>query len=201
MQACLFVLLCYTHKDRLNVVEGKRTRMKSNNQNDLHDHNEQEEIKDIDQENQDQMNDALALCQQEAASWKDQYARSVADFDNYKKRMDREQIQWMQTAQTMVVKDLLTVVDNFERALLQKTQDNAHLYVGIEMIYKSVLQLLTKYGVKEFAQYNEFDPELHEALMHTASPDHQSGQIVQVLEKGFMIKDKVLRPAKVTVAQ
>jgi molecular chaperone GrpE len=115
--------------------------------------------------------------------------------------MDREQIQWMQTAQTMVVKDLLTVVDNFERALSQKTEDTASLYIGIEMIYKSVLNILAKYGVKEFAEYNEFDPEKHEALMHAESADHESGQIVQVLEKGFMIKDKVLRPAKVTVAQ
>lgn len=176
--------------------------MKSNNQNDMHNQNEQEELMDqeLEQVEENQVSD-VEVCQQEAAMWKDQYARISADFDNYKKRMDREQVQWMQTAQTMVIKDLLTVVDNFERALSQKTEDTASLYIGIEMIYKSVLNILAKYGVKEFAEYNEFDPEKHEALMHAESANHESGQIVQVLEKGFMIKDKVLRPAKVTVAQ
>lgn len=168
----------------------------------MHNQNQQEELMDqeLEQVEVDEISDVEAY-KQEAAMWKDQYARISADFDNYKKRMDREQVQWMQTAQTMVIKDLLTVVDNFERALSQKTEDTASLYIGIEMIYKSVLNILAKYGVKEFAEYKEFDPEKHEALMHAESSDHESGQIVQVLEKGFMIKDKVLRPAKVTVAQ
>jgi len=174
--------------------------MQSNNHNDLYDQDEQDNVVDQEQVAQNEVSN-LEICQQEAALWKDQYARISADFDNYKKRMDREQVQWMQTAQTMVVKDLLTVVDNFERALSQKTDETASLYIGIEMIYKSILQLLNKYGVKEFSEYTTFDPELHEALMHADSADHTPGQIVQVLEKGFMMKDKVLRPAKVTVAQ
>jgi len=172
--------------------------MKSNNQNDLQGQDEQEVVTGVEQV---ELNDELIIAQQEVIEWKDKYTRVFADFENYKKRMNREQIQWMQTAQTMVIKDLLTVVDNFERALSQKTEENAAVYVGIEMIYKSVVQLLTKYGVKEFTEYKEFDPEFHEALMHKESPDHESGQVVEVLEKGFMIKDKVLRPAKVTVAQ
>ena len=174
--------------------------MQSNNHHDLYDQDEQANIVDQEQAAPHEVSN-LEICQQEAALWKDQYARISADFDNYKKRMDREQVQWMQTAQTMVVKDLLTVVDNFERALSQKTDETASLYIGIEMIYKSILQLLSKYGVKEFSEYKTFDPELHEALMHAVSADHTPGQIVQVLEKGFMMKDKVLRPAKVTVAQ
>lgn len=142
----------------------------------------------------------LVACQQEVELWKDKATRIFADFDNYKKRMDREQASWMQTAQLSILKDLLTVVDNFDRALAAKTDENKDLYTGIEMIYKSVMQLLSKYGVSEFANYEQFDPELHEALMNVTSADHQSGQIVTVLEKGFMIKDKVLRPAKVTIA-
>jgi len=175
--------------------------MQSNNQNDVHNNQEEQEILEQEQVVENEEVNTLEICQQEAAMWKDQFARISADFDNYKKRMDREQIQWMQTAQTIVIKDLLMVVDNFERALSQKTDETASLYVGIEMIYKSVLQVLSKYGVKEFAEYKNFDPELHEALMHAESADHKPGQIVQILEKGFMIKDKVLRPAKVTVAQ
>ncbi|MDP3788062.1 MAG: nucleotide exchange factor GrpE [Candidatus Chromulinivorax sp.] len=143
----------------------------------------------------------LEQCQQDAAMWKEQTARILADFDNYKKRMERDQASWMQTAQVSVLKDLLSVVDNFDRALSGKNDSSADMYAGIEMIYKSVMQLLHKYGVKEFAEYQTFDPELHEALMDIESADHTSGQIVQVLEKGFMIKDKVLRPAKVMIAK
>lgn len=175
---------------------------KSNNQNDLQYQEEQEEM--IEQEYMEQALEKttdLEQCQQEATMWKDQAARIFADFENYKKRIEREQISWMQTAQVSVLKDLLPVVDNFDRALAGKNDASADLYAGIEMIYKSVTQLLHKYDVKEFAEYQAFDPEFHEALMDIESADHTSGQIVQVLEKGFMVKDKVLRPARVMVAK
>ena len=179
----------------------KRVCMESHNQNDTQHQNEQEN--GIDQEQTQivlEKND-LELCQQDLAVWKDQASRILADFDNYKKRIEREQVSWMQTAQVSVLKDLLSVVDNFDRALLAKTESTVEIYAGIEMIYKSVLQVLNKYGVKEFSNYQEFDPEFHEALMDIESADHKTGDIVQVLEKGFMIKDKVLRPAKVMVAK
>ena len=176
--------------------------MESNSQNDMQHQQEPEEM--IDQDQTQTTLDTIAeleQCQQDAAMWKDQASRIFADFDNYKKRMEKEQASWMQTAQLGVLKDLLSVVDNFERALSSKNDSSADVYAGIEMIYKSVVQLLNKYGVKEFANYQEFDPEYHEALMDIASPEHKSGEIVQVLEKGFMIKDKVLRPAKVMIAK
>ena len=176
--------------------------MCQNHQKDGQHQEEQEKM--IDQEEiQEQLEQAsdIEQCKQDAAMWRDQASRIFADFDNYKKRMDREQVSWMQTAQVSVLKDLLVVVDNFDRALSVKTDSTADVYAGIEMINKSVMQLLNKYGVKEFADYQEFDPEMHEALMDVESADHKSGQIVKVLEKGFMIKDKVLRPAKVMIAK
>lgn len=177
--------------------------MKTNNNNDMLHQEEHQEQVDQQESVESFLNQSTELeaCQQQVALWKDQAARVFADFDNYKKRMDREQIQWMQTAQTMVLKDLLSVIDNFDRALQAKTAENAALYAGIEMIYKSVMQVMGKYGVVEFTEYATFDPEKHEALMTVESADHASGNIVQVLEKGFMVKDKVLRPAKVTIAQ
>ena len=173
------------------------------NQNDTQHQEEQEEIMDQHELMQEQLADIneLEQCKTDAAMWKDQAARIFADFDNYKKRMDREQASWMQTAQQSILKDLLSVIDNFDRALSSKNDAQVDMYTGIEMIYKSVTQLLNKYGVKEFTDYQTFDPELHEALMDVESADHTSGQIVQVLEKGFMIKDKVLRPAKVVIAK
>ena len=170
--------------------------------------NQEEILSEI--EEQDQMEEAveeteekteLEICQQEVLQWKDQTSRVFADFQNFKKRTEREQVQWMQTAQEKVLKDLLAIVDNFDRALLQKTDENAAVYEGIEMIYKATTKLLEKYDVKPFDTYETFDPEFHEALMHTESDDVESGQIVTVLEKGFMIKDRVLRPAKVSVAK
>lgn len=175
--------------------------MKSNSQNDTQHQEEQEEVMDQQYQEEAENNTELEQCKKDVTLWKDQASRIFADFDNYKKRMDKEQAGWMQTAQLAVLKDLLAVVDNFDRALSSKNDDNADIYSGIEMIHKSVVQLLNKYGVKEFAEYKEFDPEFHEALMNTESADHTSGEIVQVLEKGFMIKDKVLRPAKVMVAK
>ena len=174
--------------------------MKSNNQNDGQ-HQEEQMLDQEQMHDELEENTELEKCQQDAAMWKEQTARIFADFDNYKKRMERDQVSWIQTAQLSILKDLLSVVDNFDRALQGKNVASADLYAGIEMIYKSVMQLLNKYGVKEFANYQAFDPELHEAVMDIESADHQSGQIVQVLEKGFMIKDKVLRPAKVIIAK
>jgi len=176
--------------------------MKSNNQNDGQHQEEQEQMLDQEQILDElEENTELENCQQDAAMWKNQAARIFADFDNYKKRMERDQVSWIQTAQLSILKDLLSVVDNFDRALQGKNDASVDVYAGIEMIYKSVTQLLNKYGVKEFTNYQAFDPELHEAVMDIESADHQSGQIVQVLEKGFMIKDKVLRPAKVIIAK
>lgn len=145
--------------------------------------------------------DELEACQKELAQWKDQATRIFADFDNYKKRIEREQAQWMQVAQTSVLKDIIDLVDDFDRALAQKTDDSKDLYAGIEMMYGSLLKMLEKYGVKEFSSYEIFDPELHEALMHVDSDTHESGAIVHVIQKGFMMQDMILRPAKVSVAK
>lgn len=172
-----------------------------NNNHDSEENKDQQEGAEQEMYDNVDQNQELHLCKQDVAMWKDQASRIFADFDNYKKRTEKEQLSWMQTAQGKVLKDLLSVVDNFDRALASKTDDAADVYAGIEMIYKSVLQVLHKYGVTEFAEYTAFDPEMHEALMDAESADHASGQIVQVLEKGFMIKDKVLRPAKVIVAK
>lgn len=183
-------------------MKNQRVCMKSNHQNDTSYENEQEQVVDQEQiQVTSEENKDVEQCLQDVAMWKDQASRIFADFDNYKKRMEREQASWMQTAQLSVLKDLLPIVDNFDRALLSKTDSTVEIYAGIEMIYKSVMHVLHKYGVKEFANYQEFDPEFHEALMDIESADHQAGQIVQVLEKGFMIKDKVLRPAKVMIAK
>ncbi len=133
--------------------------------------------------------------------WKDRFLRISAEFDNFKKRTERDKAYWIESAQLSLLKELLILIDDFDRALKQKNSENAELFVGIEIIYKSFIKILENYSVKEFSDYKKFDPELHEAMANIESKDHKSDYIVDILQKGFRIKDKVLRVAKVIVAK
>lgn len=143
----------------------------------------------------------LTTCQNELATWKEQCVRVTADFENYKRRMSKEQAQWTFISQKSIMLDLVNTLDDFERALEQHENQEDALYKALEMMHKSLVKLLEKHDVKSFASYDQFDPELHEAIAHVPSPDKESGDIVDVVSKGYMIKDKVLRYAKVAVAQ
>lgn len=135
--------------------------------------------------------------------WKDKYFRVMADFDNYKKRQEKERIRWDSLAQISLIKDLLPVIDNFERAMVE-TSDEAKQspwFKGFELIAKDFKKYLDSIGVQEISITQGFDPSLHEAIMQTASDVHQSGDIVNVLQKGYIFKDTVIRPAQVSVAQ
>lgn len=139
------------------------------------------------------------------AEWAEKYLTLTADFENYKKRVSSERADWAQDAQKRIVLDLLDVVDNFERALEQekKREDNAGVawLAGFEMIYQSLEKVLAKYGVQAITDFSVFNPKYHEALMQVESDKHKSGEVVQVLQKGYMMNDKVIRPATVSVAK
>jgi len=149
--------------------------------------------------------EALEKAQAAAAEWAEKYLSLTADFQNYQKRVAQERADWAQDAQKLVFTDLLAVIDNFERALEQEKKrenvDNAAWLAGFEMIYQSLEKLLTKFGVQEITDFSVFNPKYHEALVQVASDTHKSGQIVQVLQKGYTMHDKVIRPATVSVAQ
>ncbi len=139
----------------------------------------------------------VEMCLTELSIWKDQCKRVSADFENFKKRTEKEQARWADIAKESVLYDLLSFVDSFDMALAQPQVDK----VAIEMMYQSVMKILAKNDVKPISETKEFNPQFHEAVMQVASADHKQGEIVQFLSKGFMLKDKVLRPAKVSVAQ
>jgi molecular chaperone GrpE len=143
------------------------------------------------------------MLQEQAAQWRDKYLHLNADFQNYKRRQEKERGLWMHGAQAQILKELLSIVGDFDRALAQSTTAGAeeHWRQGFEMIRASLYKLLAKFDVVEITQNTEFNPEIHEAIAMIESPSHPSGSIVDVVEKGFMFKDQVLRPAKVTVAQ
>lgn len=141
-------------------------------------------------------------------SFKQQFMRVTADFSNYKRRVDKERIQWVTTGQTTIIQAFLPVVDDVERALTAtRTAQEGHeddsmaqILEGFELIEKNLHKVLDKMGVAEIACDGAFNPEHHEALMQAASDSHESGQVVQVLSKGYTYKGAVLRHAKVSVA-
>jgi molecular chaperone GrpE len=148
----------------------------------------------------------LAACQMELAQWKEKLLYINADFQNFKKRQEKEQALWMQSAQTAVFRDLLDIVDDFDRALAatesaETTEEFQSSRAGFLMIRAALYKMLAKYGVSEITEVKVFDPELHESIVAVDSPNHASGEIVEVLQKGFRTKDQVLRPSRVAVAK
>lgn len=142
--------------------------------------------------------------QEKANEYLDALLRERADFSNYKKRVDREQTQTFQNAIGNVVKRYLVVLDDLERALNNRPQEGegAAWASGIELIYRKLQVTLEADGVKEMEAAGQyFDPNYHEAITMEPSNDHESGQIIEVVQKGYWIGERVLRPALVRVAQ
>ena len=140
-----------------------------------------------------------------ATEWTEKYLSLTADFQNYKKRVTQERTDWAQDAQKAVFVDLLVIIDNFERALEQEKKhenvERLEWLAGFEMIYQSLEKLLAKFGVQAITDFSVFNPKYHEALLQVDSEQHKSGEIVQVLQKGYTMHDKVIRPAIVSVAK
>lgn len=151
-------------------------------------------------------NNELVACKQERDSWKDKFLHLQADFDNFTKRNIKERAQWSIAAQTSVLADLLPVIDDFDRAFaeLDKKEVSAEVknwFTGFQLIHKTLQKMLAKYDVVEIPASMPFDPSYHEAVVQVEAPDHESGAIVAILQKGYTSKGSVLRPAKVTVAK
>lgn len=138
------------------------------------------------------------------AEYFDGWQRERADFLNYKKRIDQNQILSQQNSLANITRKYLQVMDDLERALKAKptSGEGAVWAEGIELIYKKIQGILESDGVKEIdADGQMFDPNFHEALTHEDSPAHESGQIIEVIQKGYLIGDRVIRPSLVRVAR
>lgn len=134
------------------------------------------------------------------------WQRERAEFFNYKKRVEREQSQGSQNAIGNAMRRYLDIADDLARALKNKNRpvegDGAVWADGIDLIYRKMLSAFEADGVKMMVNNGEyFDPNLHEAISNEDSPDHESGQIIEVVQPGYMLGDKVLRPARVRVAR
>jgi len=148
--------------------------------------------------------DALQGIQDKANEYLGGWQRALAEFANYKKRIEREQAQTYQNAVGSVVKRYLPIVDDLERALANPPVNaEATAWVaGIELIYRKMVAALEADGVKTMeAEGQPFDPTLHEAIATVPTDNCESGQIIEVLQKGYLIGDRVVRHALVRVAE
>lgn len=141
--------------------------------------------------------------QKEFDALKDKYIRANAEFENIKKRMEKERLNALLYANESFAKDLLDVLDALEAAINVEVGDELSLKIkeGVQNTLDLFFKKLEKHGVKAIEELKEFDPNLHEAMFHTQSAEHSSGEIVQVLQKGYKIADRVIRPTKVSVAK
>lgn len=144
---------------------------------------------------------ALAALQAERDALQDQLLRARAEFDNYRKRMLREGEQLRKTAAQGLMRDLLPIVDNLERALGHVEDKTDGLALGVEMILKQFASVLSNQGLEPIPAKGEpFDPNIHEALTHQPSAEYPADTVMEEFQRGYRLGDFVLRPTQVVVS-
>ncbi len=151
--------------------------------------------------------DPLEEAQAEAADWKDKFLRAHADFENSKRRLEKDKMNAVSYANESFAKDILAVMDSFDNALasMEGTDENSEVLTnmkeGVNLTFEQLKKILEKNSIKEINCEGEFDPEVHQAIMQVESDEHKEGDVVQVMQKGYTIKDRVLRPAMVSTCK
>ena len=153
----------------------------------------------------DPLEEALA----EAADYKDKYLRAHADFENAKKRLEKDKMNAVSYANESFAKDILAVLDSFDNALSSiegaegenSSEVLEKMKEGVTLTYNQLKKILEKNQIKEIECKGEFNPEVHQAIMQVESDEHEPGDVVQVMQKGYTIKDRVLRPAMVSTCK
>ena len=147
--------------------------------------------------------DPLVAAQNEAEQWKDKYIRLVAEFENYKKRTLKEKSELILNGSEKTVAAILPILDDFERATADKTEDPQAIKEGYELIYKKFLKALETLGVHKIKTDNaDFDVDYHEAIaMVPGMGDDKKGKVIDCVQTGYTLNDKVIRHAKVAVGQ
>jgi molecular chaperone GrpE len=140
--------------------------------------------------------------EEEAGRLREALLRKAADFENLKKRAEREKADYIRWALTETMRDILGVLDNFERALSHAASSGTEEFQsGVEMIARQLSDVLRKYGVSEIPALGEpFDPQFHEAVMLEEAADAPNGTVLEVFQKGYVLNDRLLRPAMVKVS-
>jgi len=132
----------------------------------------------------------------------DRLLRLAADFENYKKRAARERQEYVVLANERLLKELLPILDDLERAMnAAEDHEEAQLEEGVRLVHRSLASLLQRNCVEEIATDGKFDPHVHEALLAQPAEDREHGDVLDVIQKGYRLGDRVVRPARVIVAE
>lgn len=146
--------------------------------------------------------ESLETLRAERDALQDRLLRTAAEFDNYRKRIERERREFTEYAAAEALGDMLPIIDNLERALQAPGSDVDAFRRGVELIHRQMQDLLRKRGAKPIEALGaDFDPTIHEAVLHEASDQHRDGEVMQELQRGYMLGERLLRPAMVKVAK
>ena len=147
--------------------------------------------------------DKVSDLQRERDDYYDRWLRKTAEFENYRRRVERERREQADQRVVDVLLELLTVVDDFDRARTVEAGEGSEGYRrGVELIHTKLTDLLQKQGVRPIEAVGaDFDPNIHQAVLHETSADHRDGEVIAELRRGYMIGDRLLRPAMVKVAK
>ena len=161
------------------------------------------ETESSEESSSEEKTDPIAAAQSEAEAWKDKYIRLVAEFDNYKKRTLKEKSELILNGSEKTISSILPILDDFERALSDKTEDPVAIKEGFELIFKKFLKTLETLGVKKIETNDtDFDVDYHEAIaMVPGMGDAKKGKVIDCVQTGYTLNDKVIRHAKVAVGQ
>ncbi len=142
--------------------------------------------------------------EKEAQENYDRWLRAVAELENYKKRMTKEKLELSKYANEQLIKEILPIVDNLERAIEHSSNpnDSKALDDGIKMTAKQLITVLEKFGIKRIEALNEpFDPNYHEAIMQLETQKHEENIVLRELEKGYILHDRLIRPSRVAISK
>ena len=194
-------------QDQYNEQSHQQDNAQENSEENLQDINTQD--KECDHIEEDSTN--IGALQAQIAELKEQYVRAYADFENTKKRLERDKDQALEYAYEKIAKDLLPSIDTLEIALKSiqdsKTSDAAQdailgkIEEGIALTLENLLKSLAKHGIEPIATDGAFDPNFHDAILQVQSQEHNAGDIVTVMQKGYKYKERVLRPSMVGIAK
>lgn len=161
------------------------------------------ETESSEESSSEEKTDPIAAAQSDAEAWKDKYIRLVAEFDNYKKRTLKEKSELILNGSEKTISSILPILDDFERALSDKTEDPVAIKEGFELIFKKFLKTLETLGVKKIETNDtDFDVDYHEAIaMVPGMGDAMKGKVIDCVQTGYTLNDKVIRHAKVAVGQ
>jgi molecular chaperone GrpE len=186
-------------EDNLSNNSDKKEPVAADEQTEMNQTKETENAKSIEEQ--------LAEARQEAAQERDRLLRMSAEFENYKKRMNRQMDEFRKYANEALLKDLISVVDNLERALGTSAKDagekiSGSLIEGVEMTLNEILKILTKFNVTPIESLEKpFDPVFHEAVMQEESDEQPENTVINEFQKGYLIHDRLLRPSMVVVSK